>query len=85
MDHRAVPNDVADIFCLIICALAAPFCVQMDIEFEKSIKENSMQLKRKELDVSLRMKEVDLQIQEETKRTVRETGMAHRHADSTTD
>ena len=55
--------------CACLLLLCVSFVCVSDINFEKQIKENTMELKRKELDVSLRMKEVDLQIQEEKKRT----------------
>ena len=42
---------------------------KMDIDYERTIKENQMLLKKKELDVNLRMQEIGLQIQEEKKRT----------------
>jgi hypothetical protein len=63
-------SDFPLLFSCAACLLFVPLlCFVSDINFEKQIKENTMELKRKELDVSLRMKEVDLQIQEEKKRT----------------
>jgi hypothetical protein len=58
----SLPGLISLFFLLVppVCCCFLCFVCVSDINFEKQIKENTMELKRKELDVSRRMKEVDL-------------------------